>query len=250
MAGILAALGLAGAGVAYDRAVRSDRPAPAPVGASGRSGLSFAPALIALGVVIGVSIAAELAASLWSTLLLREEAPKLAAISGVGAAFFSACQAALRFNADATGFVSATFGSSSPRFCRKRRRFRLDRSRHRTDCSVQLRARCAPVGSWTSGRARLGLAVQHADASPGAAGYRRDRPNAVAAGRVRRLCGCARRHRDRRGRIGFDAPPRPAAAQSVKARRRGGHCLGGAPIAEETRRARRFRTLLADTGRE
>jgi hypothetical protein len=115
MAGILAALGLAGAGVAYDRAVRSDRPAPAPVGASGRSGLSFAPALIALGVVIGVSIAAELAASLWSTLLLREEAPKLAAISGVGAAFFSACQAALRFNADATGFVSATFGSSSPR---------------------------------------------------------------------------------------------------------------------------------------
>ncbi len=63
--------------------------------------MSLAPALIGLGVVIGVSIAAELAASLWSTLLLRAEAPKLAAISGLGAAFFSACQAALRFNADA-----------------------------------------------------------------------------------------------------------------------------------------------------
>ena len=100
-AGILAALALAGAGVAYDRASRNRRPAPAPVGASGRSGLSFAPALIGLGVVIGVSIAAELAASLWSTLLLREEAPRLAAISGLGAAFFSGCQAALRFNADA-----------------------------------------------------------------------------------------------------------------------------------------------------
>jgi hypothetical protein len=101
MAGILAALALAGAGVAHDRAARNDHPAPAPLGSSRRRGLSFAPALIGLGVVIGVSIAAELAASLWSTLLLREEAPKLAAISGPGAAFFSACQAALRFNADA-----------------------------------------------------------------------------------------------------------------------------------------------------
>ena len=102
-AGILAAMTLAGAGVAYDRAARSNRPAPAPVGAgaSKRTGLSFAPVLIALGVVIGVSIAAELAALLWSTLLLREEAPKLVAISGLGAAFFSACQAGLRFNADA-----------------------------------------------------------------------------------------------------------------------------------------------------
>ena len=52
-------------------------------------------------MVVGVSIAAELAASVWSTLLLREEAPRLAAISGLGAAFFSACQAALRFNVDA-----------------------------------------------------------------------------------------------------------------------------------------------------
>jgi hypothetical protein len=100
-AGILAWLTLVGAGVAYDRAARSDHPIAAPAAPLGRSGLSFAPALIALGVVIGVSIAAEFAATLWSALLLRDEAPKLAAISGLGAAFFAACQAALRFNADA-----------------------------------------------------------------------------------------------------------------------------------------------------
>jgi hypothetical protein len=103
-AGVLAWLILASAGFAYDRAARSDHPAAAPAGPLGRSGLSFAPALIALGVVIGVSIAAEFAATLWSALLLREEAPKLAAVSGLGAAFFAACQAALRFNADAIRF--------------------------------------------------------------------------------------------------------------------------------------------------
>jgi hypothetical protein len=100
-AGVLAAFSLAGAGVAYHHARGTDRPASAAIGSVGRSGLSFAPALIGLGVVVGVSIAAELGASAWSTLLLREEAPKLAAISGLGAAFFSACQAALRFNVDA-----------------------------------------------------------------------------------------------------------------------------------------------------
>jgi hypothetical protein len=53
-----------------------------------RSALSFAPALIGLGVLLGVSIAAELRASVWSTLLLREEAPKSVAgfaLTGVGA---------------------------------------------------------------------------------------------------------------------------------------------------------------------
>jgi hypothetical protein len=100
-AGVLAWLILAAAGAAYNHAARSDQRPTAPAGPLGRSGLSFAPALIGLGVVIGVSIAAEFAATLWSALLLREEAPKLAAVSGLGAAFFAACQAALRFNADA-----------------------------------------------------------------------------------------------------------------------------------------------------
>ena len=99
-AGVLVALTLAVAGVAYHRAARNDPPPSSPPGPKGRSGLSFAPALIGLGIVVGVSTSAELAAQLWSTLFLREEAPRLAAVSGLGAAFFAACQAALRLNVD------------------------------------------------------------------------------------------------------------------------------------------------------
>ena len=99
-AGVLAALGLAAAGLAYDRAARRQGPAAAPASTLSSRGLSFAPALIGLGIVIGVSIAAETAALLWSALLLRAEAPGLAAVAGLGAAFFAACQATLRFNAD------------------------------------------------------------------------------------------------------------------------------------------------------
>src|ERR1700730_7544474 len=47
-----AAFALAGAGVAYHRAAGTDRPASAVIGSIGRSGLSFAPALIGLGVVV------------------------------------------------------------------------------------------------------------------------------------------------------------------------------------------------------
>jgi MFS family permease len=71
----------------------------AHAGLSGRGAL-FTRTLIVLGVVIGVSIASENAALLWSSLLLRNEAPGLAAVAGLGAAFFCACQALLRLNAD------------------------------------------------------------------------------------------------------------------------------------------------------
>jgi MFS family permease len=99
LAGLAAAFALTAAGVAYDRAAREEPLAkPAVVAVSRR--LLFTPALIGLGIVIGISIAAETAALLWSSLLLRAEAPRLAAIAGLGAAFFSACQATLRFNAD------------------------------------------------------------------------------------------------------------------------------------------------------
>ncbi len=56
--------------------------------------------LVVIGLVIGVSIACETAAMTWSALVLEREAPQLAALSGLGAAFFAACQASLRFNAD------------------------------------------------------------------------------------------------------------------------------------------------------
>ena len=81
-AGLIAALGLVAAGLVYGRAAGSE-PGRATVALpSVVRGLSFSPALIGLGIVIGVSIAAETAALLWSTLLLRAEAPKLAAIAG------------------------------------------------------------------------------------------------------------------------------------------------------------------------
>jgi hypothetical protein len=98
--GLVAAIGLAAAGFAYDAAARGEHDAAAPATTSLANGLSLTPALIGLGVVIGLSIAAETAASLWSTLLLRAEAPTLAGIAGLGAAFFGVCQSTLRFNAD------------------------------------------------------------------------------------------------------------------------------------------------------
>ncbi|WP_158813958.1 MFS transporter [Methylocapsa sp. S129] len=66
---------------------------------SGRRAL-LTRSLIVLGIVIGISVAGEGAATYWSSLLLQDEAPKLAAISGLGAAFFCAFQATLRLNAD------------------------------------------------------------------------------------------------------------------------------------------------------
>ncbi len=98
--GLVAAIGLATAGLAYGGAAGGEGEAQPAATASRARGLSFTPALIGLGIVIGLSVAAETAASLWSTLLLRAEAPKLAAIAGLGSAFFAVCQATLRFNAD------------------------------------------------------------------------------------------------------------------------------------------------------
>jgi len=56
--------------------------------------------LAALGLVIGACIACESAAIGWSGLVLRLEAPELAAFAGLGATFFAGCQALQRFNVD------------------------------------------------------------------------------------------------------------------------------------------------------
>ena len=66
---------------------------------SGRGAL-FTRMLVVLGIVLGISIASESAALSWSALLLQTEAPTLAAVAGLGAAFFCFCQAAFRLNAD------------------------------------------------------------------------------------------------------------------------------------------------------
>jgi hypothetical protein len=77
---------------------RDEEPEPIQSVPAGRA--MFVRALVILGLVIGVSVACENAAMFWSTLMLQQEAPALAAISGLGAAFFAACQASMRFNAD------------------------------------------------------------------------------------------------------------------------------------------------------
>ena len=56
--------------------------------------------LMLLGLAAGLIIAAETAALLWSAKLLDELAPSLAAIAGLGAAFFGICNAAVRFPGD------------------------------------------------------------------------------------------------------------------------------------------------------
>jgi MFS family permease len=56
--------------------------------------------LVLLGLAAGLIIAAETAALLWSAKLLDDLAPALAAISGLGAAFYGVCNASLRVIGD------------------------------------------------------------------------------------------------------------------------------------------------------
>lgn len=56
--------------------------------------------LILLGIAAGLIIAAETSALLWSAKLLDDLAPALAAIAGLGAAFFGLCNALVRFPGD------------------------------------------------------------------------------------------------------------------------------------------------------
>jgi MFS family permease len=70
-------------------------------GAAARlAGLPHKVPLMLLGIAAGLIIAAETAALLWSAKLLDDMAPALAAIAGVGAAFFGLCNAAIRFPGD------------------------------------------------------------------------------------------------------------------------------------------------------
>jgi len=94
---VTVALWAAAAAVAF--AVAADR--GEPVGAVAVDRRAFASrSLAALGLVIGACIACESAAMAWSGLVLRREAPELAAFAGFGASFFAGCQALQRFNVD------------------------------------------------------------------------------------------------------------------------------------------------------
>lgn len=91
--GCLAAAWLAARGLADDAAE------PVKIGGRTRPRV-FDRSLVVLGLAVGVSIACETASLSWSALMLRKLAPDLAAFSGLGAAFFAGCQAALRLTGD------------------------------------------------------------------------------------------------------------------------------------------------------
>jgi len=94
---VVAAMACASALVAL--AVRDEPSARVGAVSVERAGL-LSRTLVVVGLVIGVSIACESAAMSWAALILQREAPQSAALAGLGAAFFAACQASLRFNAD------------------------------------------------------------------------------------------------------------------------------------------------------
>ena len=71
-----------------------------PGKAGGLSNLPSRLPLIIMGLAIGLSVAAETASLFWSAKLLNDQAPELAAIAGLGAAFYGACNAIVRFRGD------------------------------------------------------------------------------------------------------------------------------------------------------
>ena len=71
-----------------------------PGKAGGLSNLPSKLPLIIMGLAIGLSVAAETASLFWSAKLLNDQAPELAAIAGLGAAFYGACNAIVRFRGD------------------------------------------------------------------------------------------------------------------------------------------------------
>jgi MFS family permease len=63
--------------------------------------------LIVMGLITGLSISVETSAMFWSAKLLDEQAPALAAITGIGVAFFGLCTAIMRFSGD---YLRGRFG--------------------------------------------------------------------------------------------------------------------------------------------
>ena len=62
--------------------------------------LSSRGSLIIMGLTVGLSISCETAAVFWSAKLLNEQAPSLAAVAGLGTAFYGVCNAGMRFYGD------------------------------------------------------------------------------------------------------------------------------------------------------
>ena len=82
------------------------RPLPPAAAAADHAPLNR-PLLAILGMALGLVIAAETASLIWSAKLLQDLSPRLAAIAGAGAAFYSFCAALIRLKGDS---LRARFG--------------------------------------------------------------------------------------------------------------------------------------------
>ncbi len=80
--------------------ISHSRPEPLPTVSERRVLAAFTPRLVLIGATAGLVISCEIAALMWSSELLKQTAPDLAAIAGLGAAFFGLSNAALRFPGD------------------------------------------------------------------------------------------------------------------------------------------------------
>jgi MFS family permease len=96
--GLIAMVPMAIALVMVQRAT-PPRPLAVSRSARGEQPLRYLP-LVMMGLAAGLVIAGETAAIMWSARLLDEQAPELAAIAGLGAAFFGVCNAVLRYPGD------------------------------------------------------------------------------------------------------------------------------------------------------
>jgi MFS family permease len=80
--------------------IHRSKPEPLPAVAERRILSAFSPRLVLIGITAGFVISCEIAALMWSSELLVQNAPQLAAIAGLGAAFFGLSNALVRFPGD------------------------------------------------------------------------------------------------------------------------------------------------------
>ena len=99
MAGLLTAFLLLASTEAVRRWLAGRRPALVARALSDSAPIDFIPFSL-LGLAAGLVIAGETAAVMWSAKLLDQQAAALAAIAGIGVAFFGLCHAAIRFVGD------------------------------------------------------------------------------------------------------------------------------------------------------
>lgn len=80
--------------------IKGSKLEPLPVVSERKMFSAFTPRLVLIGITAGFVISCEIAALMWSSELLAQNAPQLAAIAGLGAAFFGLSNALVRFPGD------------------------------------------------------------------------------------------------------------------------------------------------------